>query len=451
MPNRAEGAGGKTRAINGKMKMNRLSQTTKYRKKFLRAALCGTLAVSLCVSAPTSWAGAEEVLLTEEHVHDESCYSTGVHLVCGLQETPGHRHTDACWANVRGELKCTDNTGSHVHTDECYNWSRELVCGMREGEGAHTHTEECYEPERVLICGLEGSEKPDEEILVFSEEPEEYEELFEEEEEIEPPLPSMNPGDGITSMIQLERELSFAERSDPTADTEDELDWWLMFCDMPLSGVWADDLVKVALTQVGYTESELNFVEEEPGHHKGYTRYGEWFGIPYGDWCAMFISFCMYYSEIPDNAVPYNCHCNEWIRELRQRGLYYDWDDGYTPKAGDFVFYDFDGDEKSEHVGIIRDVDYDRGWLYTIEGNRFDYVEEFVINMTDYAIIGYCSLPENPAYDPYIPVVRQNGEVEIPVATPAPTPPSWDTVREAAAGIKSVSITPAIESSWATY
>ena len=225
-----------------------------------------------------------------------------------------------------------------------------------------------------------------------------------------------------------------------------------MFADMELSGNWAEDLIKVALSQVGYTESELNYVAEDPWHPKGYTRYGAWYGIPYGDWCAMFISFCLYYAEIPDSAVPYACHCLDWVTQLRDRGLYRSWDEGYVPKPGDFVFFDFDMDEKPEHVGIIRDVDLEKGWLFTIEGNRYDYVEEFVLTMDDYAIIGYGVLPENPAYDPENPgVVRQNGEVEIPPETPAPTPPTWDSVLDAAAGIKSVSITPTIESSWVTY
>jgi hypothetical protein len=26
---------------------------------------------------------------------------------------------------------------------------------------------------------------------------------------------------------------------------------------------------------------------------KGITRYGQWYGDAYGDWCAMFVSFCM--------------------------------------------------------------------------------------------------------------------------------------------------------------
>ena len=421
---------------------------------FIQRLVCGLLAAMLCLAPAHPSAHAQEEILLEAwpHVHTDECYSTGNYLVCELEEGPGHIHTDACWEKVRGELWCTDNTGDHIHTDECYAWSTQLTCGMEEGEGAHTHGEECYEQERVLICGQEETAYIDEPEIIEESEEEILLEEIPDEEPLPTPTPTMNPGDGYVSYLQMERELSFAGESDPTADLEDELDWWLMFADMPLTGDWAEDLLRVAESQIGYTESELNYVAEDPWHPKGYTRYGAWFGIPYGDWCAMFIAFCMYYAEIPESVVPYNCHCNEWIRELRERGLYRNWDEGYDPKPGDFVFFDFDMDEKAEHMGIIRDVDLEKGWIFTIEGNRYDYVEEFVLTMGDYSIIGYGVLPENPAYDPMNPgVVRQNGEVEIPPETPAPTPPSWDSVLDAAAGIKSVNITPAIESSWVTY
>lgn len=299
------------------------------------------------------------------------------------------------------------------------------------------------------------SEPPAEEPEPPAEEPqEEPSEPEPEPEETQPPEPepTMNPGHEITSYLQLQRELVFAEVSDPTADLEDELTWWRMFADMPLSGNWAEDLIRVAESQIGYTESELNFSAEDPRHPRGYTRYGAWYGVPYGDWCAMFISFCMYYAEIPDSAVPYNCHCSEWVRELTERGMYRSWDSGYTPKRGDFVFFDFDEDQKAEHVGIVRDYDADKGWIFTIEGNRYDYVEPFVLNKYDYSIVGYCVLPENPNYDPQNPgVVRRNGWVEIPPDPEEPVPPHWDSVLDAASGIKTISITPTVEQSRVNY
>ena len=415
-------------------------------RRFL-SLLCAASLLCCTLTGPAF--ANEELQITEEggHVHTDSCYSTGNHLVCGLEESEGHRHSDDCYERVRGALLCTDNTIHHIHGDECYEWSVELGCGLNEGDGAHTHTEDCYEAERILICGQEETNPVQTEDVVLENELPEAEENPVQTEE-----PVMNPGDGITSYLQWERELSFAGESDPTADLEDETDWWRMFMDMELSGNWAEDLLMIAESQLGYTESELNYSAEDPQHPKGYTRYGDWYGIPYGDWCAMFISFCLYYANIPESVVPYNCYCSEWVRELRDRGLYRHWDEGYTPKRGDFIFFDFDMDEHAEHVGIIRDIDEERGWIYTIEGNRFDYVEHFTLTKDDYAIIGFGVLPENPDYDPANPVVTsRNGEVELPPEPEEPEPPAWDSILDAAAGIKNVSIVPSIESSRVTY
>lgn len=401
----------------------------------MAAALC--LSAMLCLGlSPMLPAFAEEE--PAHHVHTESCYSTEPHLVCGQEEGEGHQHSEDCWGMVRGDLVCADNTWEHVHGDECYEWVPGLVCGLEEGEGAHTHTEDCWSTESVLIC---GEEEWTDEQPAGEEEP-----IWEPEEPEEEPV--FGPGDGIVSMIQAPREMPFAAQSDPTADLEDEETWWRMFSGMELSGNWAEDLIMVAESQLGYTESLLNYDAEDPSNPKGYTRYGAWYGIPYGEWCAMFISFCLYYAEIPSTAIPYNCHCSEWVRELSIYGLYRNWDEGYSPRRGDLIFFDFDSDEKADHVGIITDVDEGRGWIYTIEGNRYDYVESYILTVNDYSIIGYAALPENPNYDPENPgVERQNGRVELPPDPVEPEPPSWDTILDAAAGIKSVSITPSVESS----
>ena len=58
----------------------------------------------------------------------------------------------------------------------------------------------------------------------------------------------------------------------------------------------------------------------------------------------------------------------------------------------------------------------------------------------------------NPNYNPDNPVVeRSNGKVELPPDPVEPTPPRWDSVLDAAAGIRSVEIVPTIEASRVTY
>ena len=84
--------------------------------------------------------------------------------------------------------------------------------------------------------------------------------------------------------------------SDPDADVEMLLDWQQIFADYPYTGQLDKDLVDIAKTQVGYTESERNFQVDNTGVRHGYTRYGAWYGAPYNDWSALFVAFCLHFA-----------------------------------------------------------------------------------------------------------------------------------------------------------
>lgn len=110
---------------------------------------------------------SEALCGVEAHQHDDSCYTE--ELVCGIPESDGHHHTEACYevsrvlvcgktAHQHGK-SCYDADGKlicgieeHTHDDVCYKEKRELVCGLKESEG-HRHTEDCYR--KVLTCGKE--------------------------------------------------------------------------------------------------------------------------------------------------------------------------------------------------------------------------------------------------------------------------------------------------------
>lgn len=56
-------------------------------------------------------------------------------------------------------------------------------------------------------------------------------------------------------------------------------------------------MTEIAQRQLGYTESAKNFTVDKAlgetlaqAHH--YTRYGDWYGNPYGNWNVMFVAFC---------------------------------------------------------------------------------------------------------------------------------------------------------------
>ena len=95
--------------------------------------------------------------------------------------------------------------------------------------------------------------------------------------------------------------------SDIYADLETPADWKKLFADMALGPTTKANVALVAQSQLGYKESSLNFQVDEQGIRRGITRYGQWYGNPYGDWSAMFASFCLNYAgaqNVPMNAGP---------------------------------------------------------------------------------------------------------------------------------------------------
>ena len=283
----------------------------------------------------------------EEHVHSTDCYS--LNLICGQEETPavaGHVHGEECYTE-ESILTCTleesDAEDGHKHTADCYTSEQVLTCTQQETEAVagHTHTDACYEQQ--LICD------------------------------------------------KTEHQHSVDCMSNETADVETRSDWEATL-PKSLSGVWADDLLKVAQSQIGYQESTRNFVMSEDGTKMGYTRYGAWYGSEYSHWCAMYVAFCLHYAGIPTDTVPVNAGCQAWIVSLKEAGLYRD--TSYTPVPGDVVFFDYEQDGHSDHVGIVEAVTDDS--ISTIEGNAADQVLRKTYSRGDATICGYLQLPENP-------------------------------------------------------
>lgn len=116
---------------------------------------CYTVARTLiCESTEPDHVHTEEC--SEAHweltcTQDTGCYDANGNLVCGLEETQGHTHTQACYET---QLVCgQEETEPHTHTDSCYQVQRELVCGQEEVI-LHTHTENCRDEEGNLTCGM---------------------------------------------------------------------------------------------------------------------------------------------------------------------------------------------------------------------------------------------------------------------------------------------------------
>ena len=278
-------------------------------------------------------------------------HHTGISMTADYQcgYTTEHVHTDACYTKT---LVCqkeeSDGQEGHTHTENCYNTEREQICGKEEQEPvpAHHHTEECYETE--LVC--------------------------------------TTPEHTHTVECLI----------DETADVETEADWESTI-PQNLTENWAENVVLIAQSQMGYQESRKNFRLADDGiTRKGYTRYGAWYGNEYGDWCAMFAAFCIRYAGVSAEQMPVNSGCAAWISELKNAGMYVG-SQTKQSKSGDLVFFDLDQDGSADHVGIVEKVQ-ESGTLKVIEGNSADMVKENEWAAEDAKILGYGLIPENPLF-----------------------------------------------------
>ena len=168
--------------------------------------------------------------------------------------------------------------------------------------------------------------------------------------------------------------------SDPKADTETLLDWQNMFSTYPYTGVLREDLVTIAKTQVGYTESQLNFEASDDGVRHGYTRYGAWYGAPYSDWSAMFVSFCLSYAGADETEFP-NSSGAAIMAELWKTNERFKPIGSYVPRAGDIVFFN------NNTVGIISEVF--NTTFCVIRGDVQNAVTSDIVSLNDSSIVGW--------------------------------------------------------------
>ena len=274
-------------------------------------------------------------------------------VYCGYEEHT--EHTEECYERVQicesssddvdqqdMQLVCGLNEYEHIHSEICYAESQELICSDTE----HTHEESCYAVQREMICAETGH--------VHSPA------CYAESEPV-----GENNSEHVHSDACYEMKLTCKKElhthtlqcySNPDADIEDSSVWERSFNNILLSGDWNEDVADIAETQLGYTESEQNYLVAADGTTRnGYTRYAAWYSdglSPYADWNSIFASFCIRYAGIPDNCFPIHSDAGAWCAVLKQRGLFAD-KSNYVPAAGDLVLLDLAGKGSVDKVGIL--------------------------------------------------------------------------------------------------
>ena len=254
------------------------------------------------------------------HEHTDDCYTEVQTLTCMEEE---HVHGDDCFDPEDGSLIC--DKFEHTHDESCYTTEYELTCGLEEGE----LVEQVVEPTQSAALAAMAAAKPVAlEPVVDTVEP-----IYHHhtdacyEEVLTCPLP--------------EHHHTVACLSDTSADLETPEEWQAANAEAVISGNWAEDLLSVAKTQLGYEQSEKNF-EIDPADGvtlRYYSRYGQSYGNPYGEWDVMFLSYCLKYAGIPQSAIPQEASVLALRSSMSDMEWLLDGEDGSSADVGDIVIY----------------------------------------------------------------------------------------------------------------
>ncbi len=135
-----------------------------------------------------------------------------------------------------------------------------------------------------------------------------------------------------------------------------------------LGGRYVNNLLKAGGTVLDGDVPMVETARTQLGNYGG-KKFWQWYGFDsHVDWCACFISWCADQNGlIDDGKVPMSCYVPQQVNWFRDRDRYHEQGDGYTPKAGDIIFFDWEHDGSVDHVGLVASVF--RGKVYTIEGN----------------------------------------------------------------------------------
>lgn len=172
---------------------------------------------------------------------------------------------------------------------------------------------------------------------------------------------------------------------DRTTDIETAEDWTKSFADVTITNNVAHNLASVASSQVGYKESTLNYEYDASAEKNSYSRYGEWYGNPYGNWNTMFVSFCINYANIKDSDALEQASAEAMRSAWSDKKLYLS-AEKYMGATGDVVFFDTDGDNKADRTGIT--TYSSENMLIVVEGDVEGAVESIVYRNTD-TVLGF--------------------------------------------------------------
>lgn len=131
-----------------------------------------------------------------------------------------------------------------------------------------------------------------------------------------------------------------------------------------------NSLWSAVLYGISYSDGEIVTVALSQVGNVGGEPYWSWYGFNSRvEWCACFVSWCANECGYIDTGViPKFAGCVNGAQWFKDRGQ---WQDGSSePVPGMIIFFDWEGDGETDHVGIVEKVE--NGTVYTVEGNSGD-------------------------------------------------------------------------------
>lgn len=287
------------------------------------------------------------------HHHTADCYEEEEVLTCGIESD--HVHQDYCYDQETGELLCTE----HEHTDDCYTLEEVLVCGQEEGEPEKTDDGTALYD--VDENSAEESDSAEESETAADPEPEKEATKPEADDEIDTGYTVHHHTAECYGKVLIcgkeEHEHTAACLVNPNAEIDAEYD-----AKTPdrTSVDWAQDMVLVARSQLGYTESKADV--DEDGN--GYTMYADQYykdkPMVYADWDSTFVAYCLYHAGVPQDIIPQYASISALRGELARMNSEYYTDDPQEFASilpGDIVMYK--NAEGRETIGVVSDAAVD--------------------------------------------------------------------------------------------
>ena len=287
------------------------------------------------------------------HHHTSDCYEEEEVLTCGIESD--HIHQDYCYDQETGELLCTE----HEHTDDCYTLEKVLVCGQEEGEPEKTDDGAAlYDTDENSAEESDSAEEPE---TAADPEPEKEATKPETDDEIDTGYTVHHHTAECYGKVLIcgkeEHEHTAACLVNPNAEIDAEYD-----AKTPerTSVDWAQDMVLVARSQLGYTESKADV--DEDGN--GYTMYADQYykdkPMVYADWDSTFVAYCLYHAGVPQDIIPQYASISALRGELARMNSEYYTDDPQEFASilpGDIVMYK--NAEGRETIGVVSDAAVD--------------------------------------------------------------------------------------------